>query len=88
MATTKPKQTPSKKNKPTASEKEEGFMDLLKGIRGEFGKISWPTPQQITGNTIVVLVMVAIVSLGMWGIDNIFRAIIWLITDEIPRHII
>lgn len=63
-------------------------MDLVKGIRSEFGKIAWPTPQQITGNTIVVLVMVAIVSLGMWGIDNIFRAVIWLITDEIPKHVI
>ncbi len=88
MATTKqPKKTNAKKPKNTVNKSENGFVAELKGIQKEFTKITWPTVPQIWANTIIVIVMVAIVSLGMWIADNIFRVVIQFLTEELPKYL-
>jgi preprotein translocase SecE subunit len=61
----------------------EGLIEYLKGVRSEWGKISWPTWPQIWGQTIIVLVMVTIMTLALFILDNSFRFIIEHITP--PR---
>ncbi len=65
----------------------ESWADFFKGVGQEFGKIAWPTMPQIWANTVIVIVMVIIVTTGMWGVDNMFRGIIWVLTDVIPKQI-
>ncbi len=51
----------------------------FKGIKIEFGKIIWPTREQLIGYTIVVLVTLGIVSLYLFilsqGFEGLFKAI-------------
>jgi preprotein translocase SecE subunit len=67
-----------KKNKQTLPEPNKSYhwLEYLRGVRTEWGKISWPTWPQIWGQTIVVLVMVTIMSVGLWVIDSLFRILI------------
>ena len=83
----KPMQADKSDKKPRPAEAQtspaESFVTYLKGVRAEWGKISWPTWPQIWGQTIVVLVMVSIMTLGLFIIDNGFHFIIKAIT---PHH--
>jgi preprotein translocase SecE subunit len=59
-----------KPRKPEASASPiEQFKDYLLGVRSEWDKISWPTWPQIWGQTIVVLLMVAIMTTGLFILD-------------------
>ncbi len=88
MATTKQPQKNSSKNpKQAVTSSEGGFLAELKAIQKEFQKITWPTVPQIWGNTIIVIVMVAIISLGMWIADNTFRIAIQFLTEELPKYL-
>lgn len=58
----------------------ERLSTYLKGVRSEWDKITWPTWPQIWGQTIVVLVMVSIITLGLFLIDNAFSLILQFIT--------
>jgi len=64
----------------------ERLRNYLKGVRSEWGKISWPTWPQIWGQTIVVLVMVSVMTLGLFIMDNSFHLIIKLITPHRSYH--
>ena len=44
---------------------------FFKDIGGEIKKIVWPTKKQVLNNTVVVLVMVAIVAVAVWGLDSL-----------------
>ncbi len=66
----------------TATSPVEHVKNYFKGVRTEWTKISWPTPQQIMGQTIVVLVMTSIMTLGLFLIDHTFRTLIQLITPH------
>lgn len=57
-----------------------GFVEYLKGVRAEWDKISWPTMPQIWAQSIVVVVMVSLVTLGIWMVDSLFRLIIGWVT--------
>lgn len=53
--------------------------DYLRGVKTEWHKINWPTSIQVWQLTGVVLVMCTIITLGIWGVDNVFRfAIDWI----------
>jgi len=83
------KPVPDKQNKggktPQAVEPSplQQLTDYLKGVKSEWHKITWPTPPQIWGQTIVVLVMVSIVTICLFIIDNSFHALIRLITPHL-----
>lgn len=60
----------------------ERLKNYLKGVRAEWHKVSWPTWPQIWGQTIVVLVMVSIMTVGLFIIDNSFHLLIQWITPH------
>ena len=85
MSMNKPTSSPKKrKAAPKSVQVTEGngfnLVTYLKGVRTEWTKVSWPSWPQITSQTLVVVVMVTIFSIGLWGIDSILRLVIGLIT--------
>lgn len=72
--------------KPLKSQEDaptQALATYLKGVRTEWTKISWPTPPQIWGQTIVVLVMVTLMTLCLFIMDNLFH---FIITGITPHH--
>jgi len=65
----------------------ESWGDFFKGVVQEFHKIAWPSVPQIWGNTIIVIVMVTLMSSGIWAVDNVFRGILWMLTQVIPAQL-
>jgi preprotein translocase SecE subunit len=86
MATTQKPPAEKSNKKPRQSDAStspiESMTEYFKGVRSEWGKISWPTWPQIWGQTIVVLVMVSIMTLGLFIMDYSFHWIITLITPH------
>lgn len=60
----------------------EQLTTYLKGVRTEWTKISWPTVQQIIGQTIVVLAVVSIMTLILFVMDFSFHTIVSAITPH------
>jgi preprotein translocase subunit SecE len=61
-------------DKAEKKEKKTGLIAYLKGVRQEFSKVVWPTREELTTNTIVVIVTVVVFSLAFWLIDTGFLA--------------
>jgi len=49
---------------------------FLQSARAELRKVSWPTRQETTQTTLIVLVMIVVVALILWGVDGVFT---WLV---------
>ena len=45
-------------------------------MRSELKKVIWPTPKQITKNTLVALVMMIASAVVIWGFDEIAQLIV------------
>ena len=45
------------------------LQNYLLGVRSEWNKISWPTWPQIWGQTLVVILMVSIMTTGLFMLD-------------------
>ncbi|MEB3287125.1 MAG: preprotein translocase subunit SecE [Vampirovibrionales bacterium] len=59
-------------SKPTPeSGKPFSLPEYFKGVRAEWGKITWPSKMQVVSQTIVVLIMVAVMTLGLWLTDRV-----------------
>lgn len=63
-------------DKKSKSSKASAF---LKGVRSEFNKIVWPTKKLLVQYTIVVILMSIVLSLFVYGLDELFRNVIQLI---------
>jgi len=46
------------------------FMELARSARAEIRKVVWPTRQEATQTTLIVVVVVLIMSLVLWGLDT------------------
>ncbi len=55
---------------------KENIIQYFKGVRLEWGKITWPEKQQIVAQTIAVIVIVTIFTLYTYGLDKFF---LWII---------
>ena len=65
----------SKNNGSNVEKKEKGgFFAFLRGVRHELKKVVWPTKEELTTDTIVVIVCVAFFTLAFWLIDTGFLA--------------
>lgn len=60
----------------------EQLTTYFKGVRSEWTKISWPTTQQIIGQIIVVLAVVATMTVILFVMDYSFHFIISAITPH------
>jgi len=61
-------------NKGKSQGKKTGLIAYLKGVRQEFGKVVWPTREELTTDTIVVFACVIFFALAFWLIDTGFLA--------------
>lgn len=69
------------------SAQPEGLVPYFKSVAAEGKKVTWPTMPQVWANTVIVLLMTVLFSIGLWGVDNTFRYLIHLLTVDLPRLI-
>ena len=62
------------------TEKGSAAWNLVKEARSEIRRVVWPTNNETTQTTLVVLVMVFIFSLILWGLDSLLG---WLVSSLI-----
>jgi len=55
---------------------------FLREVRSEMKKITWPSKQELTANTIVVLVSVFFAATLIWIIDGFFAQILKVILSR------
>ena len=56
--------------------KGRSFAVLLKEARGEIRKVVWPTREETTQTTLVVLALVFVMSLILWGLDSLLGLVV------------
>ena len=66
------KQSQNQKNK--GGKKSGGLIAYLRGVRQEFRKVVWPTRDELTTDTIVVIGCVIFFAAAFWLIDTGFLA--------------
>ena len=54
--------------------KKGGLLAYLRGVRQEFSKVVWPTREELTTDTIVVIGCVLFFAVAFWLIDTGFLA--------------
>jgi preprotein translocase subunit SecE len=60
--------------KPSQKKEKTGLIAYLRGVKQEFGKVVWPTREELTTDTVVVFACVAFFALMFWLIDTGFLA--------------
>ena len=61
-------------NTETNNKEKGGFFSFLRGVRQELKKVVWPTREELTTDTIVVIVCVVFFAVAFWLIDTGFLA--------------
>ena len=64
----------SAKKQSQNSKKKGGLLAYLRGVRQEFRKVVWPTREELTTDTIVVIGCVIFFAVAFWLIDTGFLA--------------
>lgn len=54
----------------------EKIVTYFKGVKAEWGKITWPERKQVIAQTIVVLVIVIAFTIYTYGLDLLFKFIV------------
>ena len=67
-------QASAKKQSQNNQKKKGGIISYLRGVRQEFRKVVWPTREELTTDTIVVVACVAFFALAFWLVDTGFLA--------------
>ena len=66
-----------------SNENTQNLKDKLttyfKGVKTEWGKVSWPTRKQVGVETVIVLVVVIFFTLVVYFMDIIFKGLLGLI---------
>ena len=57
----------------------ESMTTYFKGVKAEWGKVSWPTKKQVIFETGVVLVVVTFFTIVVYLMDIIFKGLLGLI---------
>ncbi|WP_226507487.1 MULTISPECIES: preprotein translocase subunit SecE [Pseudomonas] len=57
--------------------KGKSFFVLAKEARGEIRKVVWPTRQETTQTTLIVVAVVLVMALLLWGLDSLLG---WLVS--------
>jgi len=61
----------------TRTVKGSAFLVLAKEARAEIRKVVWPTRQETTQTTLIVVAVVLIMALLLWGLDSLLG---WLVS--------
>ena len=51
------------------------IVEYFKGIKSEWGKITWPDRKQVVTQTIIVLVIVVLFTIYTYGLDLLLQGI-------------
>lgn len=62
------------------TERGRSIWSLIKEARTEFRRVVWPTNQETTQTTLVVLVIVLVFALILWGLDSLLS---WIVSSII-----
>ncbi len=54
----------------------EKFITYFKGVKSEWGKITWPERKQVIVQTVIVLVIVIAFTIYTYGLDILFKGIL------------
>ena len=57
----------------------ESIRAYFKGVKAEWGRISWPQKNQVAAETISVLIIVFVFTVAIYIIDLIFKYILGLL---------
>ena len=52
------------------------FVTYFKGVKAEWGKITWPERKQVIAQTLIVLVVVIFFTVYAYGLDILYRGIL------------
>jgi preprotein translocase subunit SecE len=55
------------------------FRAFFEGVNREMKKVSWPTQRELVDNTIVVIVFSIILSLFIFGVDQVYSTVLEVI---------
>ena len=61
------------------NKQEHPVKTYFKGVKAEWSKVSWPTRQQVTVETVIVLVVVTFFTAVIYFMDIIFKVLLGLI---------
>jgi preprotein translocase subunit SecE len=61
--------------------KAQGMKKYLKNVRAELKKVIWPSREELTSYTAVVLVTCALAGFGIWVVDTLFGKLLKLIIN-------
>jgi len=53
--------------------------EYFESVRKEMNKVSWPTQKELVDNTTVVIIFSIVVSLFIFGVDNVYSTILEVI---------
>ena len=54
----------------------EKIITYFKGVKSEWGKITWPERKQVVAQTVIVLVVVIAFTIYTYGLDVLFKGIL------------
>ena len=63
----------------TMNETIEAIKTYFKGVKTEWGKVSWPEKKQVVFETLSVIVIVFVFTVAIYLIDLIFKGILGFI---------
>ncbi len=76
------KKKPAGKKKGGPKKKRITVKQFLIEVQAEMKKVTWPTRQEVTSYTVVVLIVTTFVGAFVWGLDQFFS---WLVKVLIIR---
>jgi preprotein translocase subunit SecE len=53
---------------------KEKLVNFFNDVVKEMGKVTWPTREELTESTKVVIIVCLIISLFTWGVDSLLSA--------------
>jgi len=66
----------TKKSNTKEVKKENRIINFFKGAKSELKKVSWPTKKELRNYTAIVIVVVAIITVLIWGLDFLFKGLL------------
>jgi len=64
-----------KENTNQLEETKAKIKNYFKGVKSEWGKITWPQRPQIVGETIIVLIIVFLLTAFVYVVDLLFKGL-------------
>ncbi len=52
------------------------LTEIFDGVVAEFKKVAWPTQKELVDNTIIVVVFTVILSVFIFGVDQVYSTVL------------